>query len=119
MESKGVIKMEEPGKIYEELGVKIGDCIEFEVDTRTYKGIVASPKDADKKGNVIDGDKYLYYRSDINDEVVGYKNIKNLKILKKHSEVENKAINNCPVCKIPGEYINGAYKCPNCWKVWL
>ena len=26
--------------------------------------------------------------------------------------------NNCPECNIPGEYINGACKCPNCWKVW-
>lgn len=26
--------------------------------------------------------------------------------------------NNCPECNVAGEYINGAYKCPNCWKVW-
>jgi len=115
--------MDEPGKIYEELGVKVGDCIEFEVSNRVYKGIVASPKDADKATTIIDGDKYLYYRDDISDEVEGYKGIKNLKILKKHSKDEVKSevriTNNCPICKIPGEYINGAYKCPNCWKVWL
>jgi len=35
-------------------------------------------------------------------------------------ECENKVnlSNNCPECNTAGEYINGAFKCPLCWKVW-
>jgi len=25
----------------------------------------------------------------------------------------------CPECLTKGEYINGAYKCPKCWKTWI
>lgn len=30
------------------------------------------------------------------------------------SAEKNHTSNNCPECNIPGEYVNGACKCPNC-----
>lgn len=109
---------ENPGKIYEKYKVKIGDKISFDYGLSKKIGIIISPKEVKGTNQIIDGDNFLYIKEEDGFKL-GYKgNLINFKILNKN--VINNDINlyYCSECNIIGEFINGAVKCPKCWKVW-
>lgn len=53
-------------------------------------------------------DKYVYFKLGL--FIDGMPPVRVMKI--------NKLKNSCIECNIEGEYINGAFKCPKCWKIW-
>lgn len=116
------------GEAYKEAGVQVGDkavVMTSSSNEKEYIITVISPEKAKTKSKNIsvDGDFYVY---GIIVESYGYYlkigycdgwNPKYVKPLSYENKTDN-FLNNCPECNILGEYINGAYKCPNCWKVW-
>jgi len=119
--------MEYLGRAYKEADVQVGDAVKVisGIDGYDYEYIatVVDPRDI-KEDNCLSGNcnsfVYLIIQKVIkgNYAVGSYDGWPSIKVIKLNNQKKVNFSNNCPECNISGEYINGAFKCPLCWKVW-
>ena len=97
------------GRAYEKANVFPGDIITIKnsIVYGSNEYIVIDPKEHARKNSKLNVDKYVYFKLKLFIDGMPPERI-----------IKIKNINSCSECNIQGEYINGAFKCPKCWKVW-
>ena len=115
------------GKAYEEADVQVGDVVKAigSVDGWEHIATVVDPRNIKDSGKNLSGNcnyfVYLIIQKVIkgNYPVGDYDGWPSTRVVKLDNQNKtNNFSNNCPECNTAGEYINGAFKCPLCWKVW-
>jgi len=110
------------GEAYKIADVQVGDRVKVAGEKFEFVADVVDPKNIKDDKN-LSGDcdcfVYLIIKEVVKgDYLVGHFNGWFPYSIIKLENKTNNNLNNCPECNIAGEYINGAHKCPLCWKVW-